>query len=288
MESYFAKFPLVNYNDTLCADITRRVRLTESTRNALTLYYNYEVKNGTRADLIADAYYKDPGLDWLLWLTNDTVDPYYQWNMSDTDFDSYLTKKYGSIETAVLKIAFYRNNWYNDDNVLTPSLYENTIIQSWKKYYSPVYDQNTKIMYWKRKEEDWVMETNKIYKLYCDTTTFNVGDLISLYSDEAHRIGGGEISNIADGFLFIKNIDGAPELEQISFGFPFIGTVDPVPVDKIDLVYTAISNDEGVFWSPVTFYDIENEKNTYNRSIRILDASQVMPAMENIRKLLQV
>ena len=58
-------------------------------------------------------------------------------------------------------------------------------------------------------------------------------------------------------------------------------------VTVVDLVYDAITNDEGVFWSPVTYYDIENERNAYNRTINILDRSQLPAVMDQIQKLIK-
>jgi hypothetical protein len=276
---YFGQFPTIRYNNYACADLTRRVRLSEQTRNALTLYYNYEVKNGMRADIVAGAYYKDPTLDWLIWLTNDFVDPCYQWNLSVDEFNDYLVKKYGSVENAIRRTVYYRNNWYDDDNVLTPHAYDNELDMNWKKYYAPVYDQNVKILYWKRKEVDWTMETNEIWKgVVSDVVGFNVGDLVTISDMKA------EITGIDGSTVYVKNVNytGDPALYTT-----ITSDTHGSAIDGLDLVYRAIGLDEGVFWSAVTYYDIENERNAYNRSIRILDASHVLPATKAIRDVLK-
>jgi len=285
-EQYFEKFPTTLYKGYNCRDITRRVKIDEQTRNALTLFYLYELKDGTRADLIADAYYEDPTLDWLLWLTNYQVDPYYQWNLSDHDFEDYLVKKYGSVENSIKHIAYYRNNWYDDDNVLTPSFYENNLEKDWKKYYAPFYGENVKILYWKRREEDWLQATNKIYKLsVASTPEYSVSELVDVKNASQTRVGGGEIVSISHNtFLLIKNIDGS-----FSIGNEVIGEVggELQTITGVDLVYDAIPTNEGVFWSPVTWYDLENEKNTYNRAISILDKSHLVTAVDQVAKLLK-
>jgi len=233
-----------------------------------------------RSDIISNAYYKDPNLDWLLWLTNDIVDPYYQWNLSEQDFSDYLIKKYGSVENSIRKIVFYRNNWYDDDKVLTPSYYENTLDMSLRKYYGPFYGKGTNVLYWKRKEEDWVQETNKIYKLTCNTDLLTVGDLIEVTNATAFVVGGGEITKITEDSIFIKNING-------SFANGNVISETSSALADVVLTYDAITNDEGVFWSPVTYYDIENEKNAYNRSIRVMDSGNVPNAITAIRKTLK-
>ena len=285
MENLFEKFPLTLYNNTLCRDITRRVKIDERTKNALTLYYTYEVKGGARADLISDAYYEEPTLDWLLWMTNNIVDPYYQWNLSENDFNDFLIKKYGSVENSIKKIVCYRNNWYNDDKVLTPEFYENTLDRNWKKYYAPYYGNNVKILYWKRREEDWVMETNKIYKLYVsDPTVFVEGELVDVKNTLTTRVGGGEITAIGSTYILLKNIDGSFANNNIVTGEI---SLLPQTITDVALVYEAIKDDEGVFWSSVSYFDIENEKNAYTRSINILDKSQLINVVDQMNNLLK-
>lgn len=286
MENYFQRFPILSYSNTTCRDITRRVKLDEKTRNALTLYYTYEVKDGTRTDLISDAYYNDPSLDWLIWMTNGMVDPYYQWNLSERDFTDYLTKKYGSVENSIKKIAYYRNNWYDDDKVLTPEFYNNHLEQNWKKYYAPFYGPGVKILYWRRREEDWVMETNKIYKLtMTDTTGYIEGELVDFNTAGGMRTGGGEITAVSDTYVMIKNVDG---LFGTTPGNSLVGETSGTSqsMSAFDTVYEAITDDEGVFWSPVTYYDIENEKNAYSRSISILDKNYLPTTMDQLDKLM--
>lgn len=285
-EEYFSKFPPTLYNSTVCRDITRRVKLTEQTKNALTLYYTYEIQDGTRADLISQAYYEEPTLDWMLWLTNNIVDPYYQWNLSEHDFNDYLIKKYGSVENSIKRIAYYRNNWYDDDNVLTPEFYDNHIEQGWKKYYAPFYGTGTKILYWKRREEDWLMETNRIWQLdVAEPSAFIVGELVDVHNNVAERVGGGEITNISDTYIMIKNIDGTFAASNIVTGET---SESQQTITVANEVYAAITSDEHVFWSPVTFYDIELEKNTYSRTINILDKAHLLTAVSQVNTLLKV
>lgn len=282
-ENYFEKFPTITYNNTECKNLTRRVKIDEKTRNNLTLYYTYTVSDGTRPDIITQAYYEDPQLDWLLWLTNYQVDPYYQWTLSEQDFEDYLIKKYGSIEASQKKIIFYRNNWYDDDNTLTPSFYENHLDYDWKKYYGPVYGNGTQILFYKRREEDWVMETNQIHKLeIANTEPFVLGELVDVISG-AVRTGGGEVTAVSNTYIMIKNIDGSFAANSTVTGET---SNSAQTVTATSLVYQAISNTEAIFWSPVYFYDIENETNAYNRTINILDRQYVEDVSDQLIRLL--
>lgn len=293
MDQYFTKFPTIEYGGTVCTDITRRVKLSDSTKNALTLYYNYQVKDGTRADRIADAYYNDPYLDWLLYLTNEIVDPYYQWNLSEEDFQQFLITKYGSFEASVEKIMMYRNNWYDDDKILTVEFYNNHLPNLHKKYYSPFYGDGTKILHWERRKEDWVMETNEIWKGTVANNTFEVGDLVVMGAPAASpaiivatTIFNGEVEAVDDDLVFIKNVSYTVNPEDLGAIAPAADVSDTKTITDISLVYRAIELDEAVFWSPVTAYDIELERNTYNQSIKILDSSFQLQVSEDLRKIL--
>ena len=283
-DSYFSKFPTIVYNNTLCRDLSRRIKIDDKTRNALTLYYTYTLEDGDRADIIADAYYKEPQMDWLLWLTNEIIDPYYDWHLSDRDFNDYLVKKYGSPEAAIKKIAYYRNNWYDDAQQITPSYYDNHLQLTWRKYYSPFYGKGAQILYYTRRQIDWTQETNKIYKLsVANTTPFVQDELVDVYTS-ATRSGGGEITAIADTYIMIKSIDG-----EFTINDSVVGETsnNGQTVTASELMYEAIAEDEGVFWSPVTYYDIENERNAYNRTILILDKAQTRPVLKQIETVLK-
>ena len=76
MSYFFTPHPFVAYDPTgqntpsLAIDITRRFRLSEISRNNSLIFYNYDVKDSDRPDIMAEKYYQDPRLDWLFFITN--------------------------------------------------------------------------------------------------------------------------------------------------------------------------------------------------------------------------
>lgn len=273
VDNYFSKFPTITYANTVCRDLSRRAKLSANTMRDLSQYYEVEIRDGTRADLISFGYYDDSSLDWLIYLSNEIVDPYYQWHLSTQDFKKYLIKKYGSVEASQKHIKYYRNNWYDDYQQLTPDQYEFNIINSWKKYYTPVFGNGAQILAWKRREEDWVVKTNKIYKFeIANTDNYIVGELVDV-TDTGTRVGGGEITAISNTYIMIKNIDGAFEANNIVTGEE--SEIDQT-ITAANLVYEAITEEEGVFWSPVTCYDCENERNAYNQQIRVIEETNTV------------
>ncbi len=112
---YFSKFPnaLVSLDATgiknpiLITDITKRFTINNFSRDSSLIYYNYHVTDGERPDIIAFKYYKDQTLDWLVLLSNEIHDPYFQWYMSTYNFENYVRQKYGSISVAQANIHHY-------------------------------------------------------------------------------------------------------------------------------------------------------------------------------------
>lgn len=104
---FFSDYPTANYDlkkngkKTLVSNITIRFKIAEVLRLKSAVIYNYTVKDGDKPDVIADRYYEDATLDWVLFLTNNIIDPHWEWPLDQNSLDRYITKKYGSPEKAM-------------------------------------------------------------------------------------------------------------------------------------------------------------------------------------------
>jgi len=113
MALFFRPYPTTAYripgtDRTVSAtDITRRFSVSNFMNNNKVSFDEYFVQDGDRPDTVAYEYYGDVTLDWLVLLTNEIHDPYFEWHMSDEKFDSYITQKYGS-----LSYAYQTNHHY--------------------------------------------------------------------------------------------------------------------------------------------------------------------------------
>ena len=100
--SYFSKFPLMAYDMAgnkqykLLPDILRRVKLRSGIRTGSFLFDNYDVKDGERPEDIAFKYYGDPEYHWVILMTNNITDRYYQWPLTQPQFQEHLKDKYGA------------------------------------------------------------------------------------------------------------------------------------------------------------------------------------------------
>ncbi len=100
--AYFRKFPLMAYdiagneNYKLLPNILRRVKLRSGIRSGSFLFDNYDVSDGERPEDIAFKEYGDPELHWIVLMTNNITDRYYQWPLTQPQFQEHLKDKYGS------------------------------------------------------------------------------------------------------------------------------------------------------------------------------------------------
>ena len=119
--SYFQVLPKIRYFGTIVTNLTARAEFVERLKQVASIYYPYVVRDGETADTIASWYYGDSSFDWLIYMTNNIVDPYTQWPKPDQMFNDYIIKKYGSIEIAKSTILFYRKkpeiSYISPDNI---------------------------------------------------------------------------------------------------------------------------------------------------------------------------
>ena len=100
--AYFDRFPLMAYdvagNESykLLPNILKRVKLRSGLRSGSYLFDSYDVQDGERPEDIAFKLYGDAELHWIVLMTNNVTDRYYQWPLTQPQFQEHLTDKYGA------------------------------------------------------------------------------------------------------------------------------------------------------------------------------------------------
>ena len=100
--SYFNKFPLTTYDikgdkvRKLLPDILRRVKLRTKIKSGGMLFDKYDVKENEKPEDVAYKWFGDAELHWVILMTNNITDRYYQWPMNQVQFAEFLTDKYGA------------------------------------------------------------------------------------------------------------------------------------------------------------------------------------------------
>lgn len=130
MAKFFDQFPTLAYsinktdftsNDyELVTNIFVRLRVLRERLNAAFDYYEYVIKETDRPDTLAENFYGDAELHWLVLLMNDIVDPLYGWPLKPNDFYSYLANKYRQNDSQSDEdvIAWAQTNWHHYERVI--------------------------------------------------------------------------------------------------------------------------------------------------------------------------
>ena len=290
-EKYFEKFKLIQYSNTVAIDITQRVKVLSNAYNNPNLYYLDNIRPYERADNLAFNYYDDQYMSWILYLTNGIIDPYYDWNLDQDTFKNFIVKKYGTLENAVSKIKYYRNNWYNNQQQISVSSYNN-LNENLKQYYEPVYLDELKsstVYSYKRRRIDWKHNTNAVSKYnIANGSLFTTDEIVNVVFD-TNNLGQGQIKFSNASVVILQHLSGVTTSGTITANSYLYGTESKT--NTAFTTATSIANNisaiESSYWSPVTYYEHENEINVNNMSIKILEKSYSTRISKELKRLLK-
>lgn len=114
MPGYFSTLPKTKYSInrdgkfTDVGNIFIRQKLVELVKQDASVYYPYQVKPRERPDIIAYNYYGSVDYTWIVFFSNDIIDPYFEWPLDTNDFNNYIISKYGSISNAKETLQSYQ------------------------------------------------------------------------------------------------------------------------------------------------------------------------------------
>lgn len=94
MSNYFSRFPTMKYGNHNVYDITRRNKFREKYKNNPLVFLPYTIKDGEKPEDIAYHYYGSVDYTWMVLIANNMLDPYHDWPLDTTNFDSYMIDKY--------------------------------------------------------------------------------------------------------------------------------------------------------------------------------------------------
>jgi hypothetical protein len=287
IDRYFDKFPIISYANNQVVDITKRVAMLEKVSRNPYAFYPYDIVGDERADQLSSRYYDDSYKSWLLYITNKITDPYYEWYLTEREFLEFLEKKYGSIYTSQQKIKFYRNDWESQES-LDVSGY-NALTEDMKKYWTPNYYNGNSILSYSRKQIDWCVNTNKIVSYAVANSSFITNENINIYLNGS-SLGKGNVVKTSNTHIYVQHVSGyynESETLTINNGYIFgEESLVNTAVTDVSVLSSNITDDELVYWKPITYYDYEYEKNEFNRSIRIIDKDLAELSVNNLTELL--
>lgn len=278
--NYFNKLPTITYDGFLSKNLLARARLSDNIRQQKTIFYPYTIENNDRADILSNDYYGKPGYSWLIWLTNNIIDPYFGFPLSDSELTAHIINKYKSYDRAGRNIMLYRNNWYDyTDARLTVSGY-NSLPSHHKKYYEPIVDVYLNVNSYKRKADDTTINTNQIVSLTVSPVsgTFVIGEEV-----QTNGTNYGFVTYVSATTITVQHVNGT--LSGTITGQDSKATAT---VGTSTTLYQTVAATDPTFWSPVTYLDFEMELNEIRKTIKLLDTRYAVQVDNDLSRIMNV
>jgi len=97
---YFSQFEQGYYdlkgdgNEKLVTDLMTRVKVRSKIIDEASLYDKYDVPSGERPEDTAFKHFGSAQYHWVILMTNNITDAFYEWPMSEQTFETFLIDKY--------------------------------------------------------------------------------------------------------------------------------------------------------------------------------------------------
>jgi hypothetical protein len=122
--AYFRELPDVEYQSFLSDAISskdyltvknlfRRNKLRDDLQNSFTLFNKYEIIEGARPDTVAEEFYGNDELDWVVLMTAGIINVRNEWPLSNYQLYNYVDNKYGD---RINDNNFYETKEIKDSN----------------------------------------------------------------------------------------------------------------------------------------------------------------------------
>jgi len=128
MSNYFSFFPKQLYQTAnssfeiakTITDVSRKSIIMEGIPSEdPKLLYSYKVREGERAEDVSYFYYDSTDYVWLVWLSNNIIDPYSQWVKTFEELNTFVTVKYKPMAAAEgeFDVVAWTKNTQIDTNI---------------------------------------------------------------------------------------------------------------------------------------------------------------------------
>jgi hypothetical protein len=288
MDNFFKHYPLIRYgntvSNTVAVNIFAKIAFQKSIQQNFETFHPYTIKEGDRADTIASLYYGDSGYDWIVYFSNNVVDPYYDWYMDSNSLNRFIAEKYQSLTDARRKTKFFRSNYISDDSMITPAAY-NALSANQKRFWYSVNGINNNIIRYERKKEDVVFQTNKTQQISISlvgNTSFDIDEYV-FQQNAGVTVGSATVNFANSTVVIVCNVIGT-----LSTAYNLKGgnSGANATVSAVNTLSTSIASDIQSYFESVSFFDYENELNEEKKNIRLIDLSYVQAIEDEFKNLL--
>lgn len=131
---YFDTLPKIitpdeNGNAIILTNLIARARLIEQLQNNPMLFYEYAIQEGDTPEIVAEKYYGDPYRYWIVLLSNELLNPLWDWPLSEQMFLDYINTKYKTDAEAENQTPFEYTNTtvYQYQKIVTTKNFESGV-----------------------------------------------------------------------------------------------------------------------------------------------------------------
>ena len=178
----------------------------------------------------------------------------------------------------------YRNNWSEDESVITIAAY-NALATNLKKLWAPVTGYSGSINGYERAKSDTYITTNKIDALTITITSntgFVVGQKLTQYNG-ATPVANAYVTFANTSTLVVQHLDGG---FQANASYVLTSSTANATVSGVTTIKQNFANNEALYYSSYSYYDYENEINEQKRSIKLLDNRYTATVERQFRQLM--
>jgi len=280
--AYFTNFPLLAYdikkdtNLTAVSDFFVRYRIREQVKNEMTLYYNYDIKDWDTPELLANQFYDDPHLYWVILKMNDIVNVNEGWPKTQRQLNKFVDDKYPG--KALMVSGMGTSDFTIGEDVATIEGY-----LSLEDFFDTTADSEPRLKYERSDVENYMVQeeidnpaTGIISSI--DKTNFNIGSK----TNPTHKV----VITEADGtFTSGDVITGRNSNTTATIISAVANTDADHHFEDEDKNY--VDADDTTRDRTVTNRVYEDEKNETKRNIKILHPNFVESIVDEFESILE-
>ena len=110
------QYPFSESEFVVAKNFFKRYQINPDIFNYAVYFDKYSIKDDERPETIANDFYEDPFLDWVIILTNNIINPIFDWPMSEYQLQKQLELNY---DDPYGEIAYYETQeYYNSEGTL--------------------------------------------------------------------------------------------------------------------------------------------------------------------------
>lgn len=110
------QYPFSESEFVVAKNFFKRYQVNPDIFNYAVYFNKYSIKDNERPETIANDFYEDPFLDWVIILTNNIINPIFDWPMSEYQLQKQLELNY---DDPYGEVAYYETQeYYNSEGTL--------------------------------------------------------------------------------------------------------------------------------------------------------------------------